>query len=227
MNDEDTDAITFEVNDIDKYGQDQEQEFAFRGTGLNTKSLQKKVTSQKLVDDVSVHSEEDDINTIASDTTSVYNNKHSDKDVPPVFVRYQFMANLDKVDMDNLLRGNDELIKNADNLTDSARYREVFIHLTQYLKSLDPNASFVSWKNEKQFTVHSLSDTFPTDVVTISKYFDGFKSTLKAGRNYFRFCLHSPAYSQQWIESNMSQWAALHSYIIYKCIIQAENSKSI
>lgn len=165
--------------------------------------------------------EEDDINTVASGETSTNQTKEDEeKVVPPTFIRYRLAMELEKEDL-----ATDE--GKADT-TPEERYKEIFISLKNYIKSIDSNAMFISWKVQPTFTVLKVEDKFPDQMEEIASFFNGFRAKLKlAYRHSFRFCIHTPKWSNTWMEMKLATWAQARSYIFAKCNIQSESSAVI
>lgn len=172
--------------------------------------------------------EEDDINTIDSNNTSKRAGKIQESiKVPPYYVRYQMGASLEQLAATTLTTDNEN--DDDEEQTPAHKFREILITLLKYLKGIDKSSVLISWKNEGEFKILKVNqDDYPTDVVEMAKFFDGYRANLKStGKQYFRFCLSSPKFSQTWLEAKMVEWAGLHSYSLYKCIIQAESSRTV
>lgn len=216
------------------------------GQGTNKKVTRKKTpTSRKNNNDqqqnstahgapityVDNNSEQDEINTIASDeTTKVQTREEENQPVPPQFIRYRLGVQLDKMDIIALL--NDETEETGEQeLSPLQRYRLVLVQLTTFIKQhVDPNAKYVSWKNKAGFTTMDMVDAteFPKDTVKISKMFDGYKANLReANRTYFNFCLHTPGQFDQRVINKLTEWSKPQGFTIYKCTVQAESSRMI
>ena len=173
--------------------------------------------------------QEDDMNTIDSSNTSKRTSrKQTSRQIPPYYVRYQLGASLQQLAVATLLNNNDNTTIDDDQ-TPAQQFREILVSLLKYLHTLDKKAALISWKNEKNFSIlHVDQDEYPSDVVKLATFFDGYRANLKATtKHYFRFCLSSPNFSQAWLETKMIEWASLHSYLLYKCIIQAESARTI
>ena len=171
-------------------------------------------------------SSEDSINTQNSDETSANLTKEeADKVVPPAHIRYNFGVTLEKVPPVETTNES----KNDNVQTPSERHRSVLVSLVKFIKAFCPKALIVSWKNDDGFSVLPVKNAdLPSDIVEISKYFDGFKARLKDGRrNYFKFCLHTPGWATALTEAKLQHFASLYSYVLYTCNIQAESSKTI
>ena len=175
--------------------------------------------------------EQDDTNTIDLNETSVYNNHNSKRIIPSPCIRYQFgvaMKDIKEPTKDSESKEDND--KSTDSLESPAqRFLAVIKAISGYIYSIDPEAKFVSWKNENDFTLLSVNpQEFPTDLVEIATYIDGYRRNIHpAIKNYFRFCLHSPKWPGKLIEQKLSTWASIQNYTLYKCIIQAETSTCI
>ena len=170
---------------------------------------------------------QDDENTINSDKTSHHmKKKEADQQVPPSYVRYRIGIQLDKLDLKLLLENNKD---DTPVSTPLSRYREVLLELITFIHSFDSDAKLISWKCNEKYTSESINpDKFPQALETFSTYFNGYRKKLnEAYRNYFKFCLHTPKWNNLWVETKLMEWAELHSFIISKCVIQAESAKSI
>ena len=123
---------------------------------------------------------EDDDNTINSDTTSTLKKKDADKTVLPQFTRYQLMILLDKNDPFNML---DEI--NEDELKSPAqRVRDILISMVTQVQLFDPEAKVISWKTTPNYTYLD-KDNFPEEIAGIAKYFQGYKSNIKADKRVY------------------------------------------
>ena len=89
--------------------------------------------------------QQDDLNTVASDETSRNMNKRDEgKVVPPTYIRYRLGVQLDKLTISAILNDDNSGDKE---LNPAQRCREVFIELLSFVRSnIDPNALFISWK---------------------------------------------------------------------------------
>ena len=201
--------------------------------------------------------EQDEIDTIASDQTSHYNNRDSNKQTPPPFIRYQFgiamkevQRDLKKAEKEKEKENNKEKRKDKgskkskeqsedeDEEEDSSSeasdspatvFRSVFLQIASYLYSCDKEAQFVSWNTEETFSLLPVDPAkFPSDIVEISNYIDGYKSKIRpAIRNYFRFSLYSPNLPMKMMKEKLLKWADIHNIAMTKCIIQSEQAQCI
>ena len=174
---------------------------------------------------------EDDENTIHSDQTSHHQNKEQmNKQIPPKFVRYRLGASLENDNLLDLLVENDtKTSKSEPTVPPAARFRKILMSMVEKIKSLSPNACFISWKNDKTYSKLRLNpDDFPKEVKDIAIFFNGFKAKMRDnGRVYFSFCLHLPRLNGKTVLDEMAEWASVQSYTFYQCDIQAEKSKVI
>ena len=167
----------------------------------------------------STNTTEDDIDTVLSDKTSKCQNKNEEaKVVPPSFVRYRLGAAIDKKSLINVTSTSNNEVES---LTPSTRFRNIFIELTKYIKSIDSNAVYISWSCDNEFEVlHMDEEKFPKEIVKIATFFKGYKARLKEGtRQFFNFSLHTPNWMLKWMELKLTDWATIHSYSLYKCDI--------
>ena len=103
--------------------------------------------------------------------------------------------------------------------------RDILATFYAQVRSYDPKATLISWKNEPYFSC--LADEFPTDIAAVAKYFNGYRSNIKPDkRTYMRICIHTPN-SEARLFQNMNEWCRLYGYTLTKCVIQAENSSCI
>ena len=145
--------------------------------------------------------------------------------IPPSFIRYRFGLALDKIDLTAILADEQD-----GDLTPSLRFRLILIDLITYIKNnIDVNALIVSWQNSTDFSTLAVEPgDFPRDLDKIATFFNGYKANLKeTTKNFFQFCLHSPGRFDSWVEEQLKKWGEQRSITIYKCILQAENSKTI
>ena len=87
---------------------------------------------------------EDEVNTVASNETSVIKKKDGKKMVLPKFTRYQMMILLDQTENDKFI----EEINVDDQKSPVDRVREFLINFTAQMKKTDSDAKIISWKNE-------------------------------------------------------------------------------
>ena len=172
---------------------------------------------------------QDELNTIHSGETSIYHTlEEAEVEVPLPHIRYRLTVILEKVDISAIINGTDTEDKE---MTPTTRARQIFIELLSFVQSnIDHEALLVSWKNDNGFSVMPMeaADDFPKELEKVAKFFDGYKTNLKAvTRSYFKFCIHSPNVSDDNVESKLLEWKKLHSFTLYKCMIQAENSRVI
>ena len=128
-----------------------------------------------------------------------------------------------------LIDGQDDLEES--DLSPCQRVRQVFIQLSSFIKkNIDPNALFVSWKNDETFSTLSMVDgkEFPKGVDKIATFFDGYRTNTKeTNKCFFKFCIHSPGQFDQKLESKLGEWRNNHSFTLYRCTIQAESSRMV
>ena len=168
------------------------------------------------------NNEEDDIDTIASGETSIISSKEqANKQVPPKYIRYRFVIELNHLDLQNEESKNEQ--------TPEEKYRQIFWDLSKYIKNIDSDAKFISWKNSPTFTFLPVNvEEFPTELEKIAVFFNGFRAKLKMDyRHTFRICIHSPKWNATWMEMKLTAWAQARSYYISKCNIQSEESTVI
>lgn len=165
--------------------------------------------------------QEDDVNTIQSGETTKFQLPHEEnRMIPPPFIRYRFAIELDTADPFAPSATKEQ--------SPEERYKNIFVQLCNYIKSIDSEAMLVSWKNDPSFQVYAVKDEFPQELQQIALYFNGFRAKLKVNyRNSFRVCIHSPKWHDTWLEIKLVAWANARSYSLSKCNIQAEESTVI
>ena len=179
------------------------------------------IVHDNILDNNNYGEEEDDIDTIDSGETSIISSKkEADKEVPPKFIRYRFVIELNHLDLHN---------DDKNDYTPEEKYRQIFWDLAKYIKQIDSDAKFISWKNNPTFTVLPVNnDDFPTEPEKIAVFFNGFRAKLKMDyRNTFRICINSPKWNDTWMEMKLAAWAQARSYFLSKCNIQSEESTVI
>lgn len=174
--------------------------------------------------------QQDDINTVASDETSRNMNKTDEmKMIPPKYIRYRLGVQLDKVISFADILNDDS--NNDKEPTPAQRCREIFMELSRYIETnIDPNALFISWKNDEEFSTMKVSENnnFPKELTKVATFFDGYEANIKQNAKiYFKFCLHSPGQFDKRVEKKLNEWRELHGFTLYPCTIQAESSKVI
>ena len=164
--------------------------------------------------------QEDETNTVDSNSTSIRDKTINNRVKLPKFTRYQMMLLLDQKDSNvNILDSNDK------DKHPSQRVLEFLASFVDQIKKADKDAKVMSWKTSPNFTY--LEEEFLTDVAEVSRYFSGYRKNFKADKRiYLRVAIHTPN-SQTRLASNLMEWMRLHGYLINKCIIQAETSTCI
>ena len=88
---------------------------------------------------------EDNIDTIASgETSKITSNEEANKQVPPKFIRYRFLTELDNLDLTNN-NGTDEI-------TTKEKFKQIFCNLVKFINTIDSDAKTISWKNQPTFS---------------------------------------------------------------------------
>ena len=165
---------------------------------------------------------QDDANTINSNETSKYHKGNADKLVLPQFTRYQMMILLDPENKETTISEDDDKGTKAP----AIRIAEVLSAFTDNVYSNDKDAKIMSWKTAPNFSYMD-SEEFPDEVGDLAKYFQGYRTNVKADKRvYLRVAIHTPN-SQSRLYSALQSWMNLFGYSFNKCIIQAETSTCI
>ena len=141
---------------------------------------------------------------------------------------YTFNFTLEAVDLEELkkeLKGQPIPKEKTEPLERLKQYLIAFVNRF-YLVS--PQGRVDEWSQPKSKSSEKLTtdmEKFPTDAVTIAKFFDGFNPKRKQGRIYLRMRLYSPFQDRMF--GLMKHWAELNGFGFQKCIIQAESSMNI
>ena len=90
--------------------------------------------------------DEDDVNTVDSDKTSIYHNGNKNKIILPKMTRYQLMISLDQHNETFNPEETEEI------RSPIQRVREILIKMVGQMKTVDPEAEIMSWKCEPNFT---------------------------------------------------------------------------
>jgi hypothetical protein len=173
--------------------------------------------------------DQDDINTISSDTTSHYkNHEEANKEEAPPSTRYQIGFQIDDEDLDTLLKEcanhDDDTLTFPDTLS---KTKALITSFFQQAKSLDNGFAIISWADASTFDMIRSTEDIPSDTVKFASFCKGFRPRQTTGRMYLRLRLHAPTIGQTALDHGMTEWSRLSGCTFYKTVIQAENATSI
>ena len=178
---------------------------------------------------------EDDINTTNSDNTSVFTSpSEMNRILAPINLRMQIIFTLDSLESSQLLETVEEPSSTSTTNqqqqsrqeTNLSRIRAPIQAMYAFLKTKHPETRFLRWSDNKDFaTLPNEEEQIPTDLATLSLYFDGIRPKQSYGRVYIRFRVHHN--DVHMIGTELESWAFSKGYQISRCLIQSENSSPI
>ena len=173
--------------------------------------------------------DQDDINTISSDTTSHYkNHEEANKEEAPPSTRYQIGFQIDDEDLDTLLQECANLDDDNNEFPDTlSKTKALITSFFKQAKSLDNDFAIISWADASTFDMIKSIDDIPSDTVKFASFCKGFRPRQTSGRMYLRLRLHAPTIGQTALDHGMTEWSRLSGCTFYKTVIQAENATPI
>ena len=184
---------------------------------------------------VTIETEQDEVNTICSGTTTVFNTKQlQDKVQAPVSIRCQFITEFkqkDVTELQNLVTGNQDEVDSTGEEGPKEKYlvlRKELMKMYNKMIDLDTEATLVTWKEGPFSLITPQSDDeFPDQPEVLEKYFDGILTKKTKGKVYIRLRVHLPTADENSFLESMSSWAKAYNCAFYKCLIQAEQMKGV
>ena len=127
--------------------------------------------------------DQDDINTISSDTTSHYkNHEEANKEEAPPSTRYQIGFQIDDEDLDTLLQECANLDDDNNAFPDTlSKTKALITSFFKQAKSLDNEFAIISWADASTFDMIKSIDDIPSDTVKFASFCKGFRPRQTSG----------------------------------------------
>lgn len=185
--------------------------------------------------------EEDDINTVASDKTSVVKKKNESVQLPPPnTIRYVitwFYTSSDENKRTSELlqkqKASQERTEKQKELMQKAQdeLRLFLYSFYEFLKSLDKNLKIITWKGvgpggKGWYSLPDKLTEFPDEVFKLNKYFDGIRPKQLSGRVFLRLRATTILSEREFIQ-RVRDWAEFRDANFFKCVLQDETSIQI
>lgn len=175
--------------------------------------------------------EEDDINSINSDTTTHrLSIEEARRIIPPTNYRYQLQITVLPEDAakvaEAIVGGN----QGEASHTATAQIIHGIKECLTAIKKFDDEAMIISWKEGKNFDHMAPDDPFPQTTKEITKFFDGYRSSNSNKNKRFRATIKmriTMRIATAVMTDRMAEWANEHGYTFKPTIIQAEKASVV
>jgi hypothetical protein len=176
----------------------------------------------------SVTLEEDDMNTIASGTTTRPGlGIDEDTEQPPTCLRYKFHVPLSSA-TSQLLEEEFQQDNHTDNPLDTLSIiRAGAIELVTEMLRIDPKALIISWPNDTTFSVIRNIASIPQKPAEFSTFFHNFKPKQSTGTMYLRVKVHTSLSNPSKLEKALGMWAKSAAMKFELCDMQCESPVGI
>ena len=176
----------------------------------------------------SVTVEEDDMNTIASGTTTRPGlGIDEDTEQPPTCLRYKFHVPLSST-TSQLLEDEFQQDHNPDNPVDTfSIIRSGAVELATEMLRIDPKAMIISWSTESTFSVIRNVASIPQKTAEFSTYFHNYKPKQATGTMYLRVKVHTSLSNPSRLEKALGMWAKSAAMKFELCDMQCESPVGI
>ena len=172
--------------------------------------------------------EEDDMNTVASGTTTRPGlGVDEDKEQTPPCLRYKFHVPLSSATSQLL---EEEFLKDKDTddpIDTLTIIRQGAIDLVTEMLRIDPSAMIVSWPTEATFSVIRNVASIPVKPADFSQFFHNFKPKQSTGTMYLRVKIHTTLSNPSKLEKSLGIWAKSAAMKFELCDMQCESPVGI